>query len=52
MITTVAPEAGSRVDKRPGLGIGTGGRGFPEVGAKFDGSVSKGIRLRHLSMAK
>jgi len=40
---TVSDEVGSRIDKRPGLRIGTGERGFPEGAQKVDGSWIIGI---------
>jgi len=36
--TSGAGELGSRMDKRPGLGIGTGGGDVPEGTAEVDGS--------------
>ena len=41
--TTIDSEVGSLVDKCPGLGIGTGGRGVPEGTAQVDGSEIIGI---------
>ena len=41
--STVLSEVGSFMDKRPCLGIGTGGRGVPEGTAEVDDSEIIGI---------